>query len=166
MFLTAEDIAFISKLTNLSHRKTRLLSEEPRDLILILNAVSDFQVTKRETNAISFDLMAKFAISRFVGDRNIGLDEQLYVSELVAKYFPLIIRGEKLRTVPKNENDKEFAEYAFILIGLFSHKIAAGLYSKYRQYLFLFRSEYPELYEHIEDWIYIFNQMKSQEIFV
>ena len=169
MLVTKEDVEFIAKKTNLSNRKAKLLTEEERDLSLVLDELSDNLITKEELNKLSFATIIKYIIFRYSKDSNprISLNEKTYVCSLIEKNFPLISRSKIIKSIPKDKQCAEFAEYCFVLVGFFSHRLKAGEYKNYKNYLIYFKvnSDWPEIYDNLDDWLSIFHQMKTQEFF-
>lgn len=166
MVLNKADIAFLAKRTNLSQKKVKLLTEDPRDLALVLDALTTAKVSKEEILSLSFEVIIKYVIFKFSHHLDYDISEKLYICEMISKYFPYISRSDKLKPLPINLN-KDFAEYCFVLTGLFKHRLNKKQSTQYDFYTKFFRdSEFPQLYNHLKEWYKICEQIKTQEIFV
>lgn len=166
MLLTKEDVEFISQKTRLSIRKTKLLTEEERDLSLILDQLSSGSISKEEIAKLSFPTIIKYVVFKHSKDFNFPLPEKIYVCQIIEKHFPVIARSKIFRSFPKDRNNKDFAEYCLILVGLFSHKLKPEEYKKYKNYLIFFKTDdFPTLYDKFDSWVSVFTKMKTQELF-
>lgn len=165
MVLTKDDVDFIAKQTNLSRRKAKILVEEDRDLNLVLNQLIEKPISKDDITALSFQIIVKYIILKFSRDYDYDIAEKSYVSEIIIKHFPTIARSNILKSIPKDSEDINFAEYCLVLLGFFNHRLKSHQFKNYRDYLYYFRAVNPEFHSHLNGWMEIFTTMKTQEIF-
>ena len=168
MVITKEDINYISQKTNLSVRKTKTLTEEQRDLDLVINELSANEISQKELLVLSFPVIARYIIFRFSHKYSYDISEKSYVCDLITKHFPLASRNKIPRPFPKEKENQDFAEYSLILVGFFSHRLKPDIYKKYRDYAYNYFKYYQETEDfgrHLEVWLEIFARMRKEEIF-
>lgn len=164
--LSSDDVTFLAKHTKLSKKKVKLLTEEPRDLALVLDAITTAKITKDEIISLSFDIVIKYVVFRFSHHFDYSISEKLYISEVLSKHFPYISRSEIFKPVSKHLT-RDLAEYSFVLLGLFKHRLTPKQSIQYEGALKYFRdSEHSDLYSHLAEWFEICNKIKTQEVFV
>lgn len=169
MFLSKKDVEFLSKKTKLSIKKVKLLTEEEGDLNLVLEQITTAPPTKAELSSLSFGLLIKVVIYHYSRSSKIDIKEKSYISSLFEKYIAAIYHSKLFKSVPKNKQDKDFAEYLFVLLGFFSDKIDANEHKKYKSYLYDYLrndDDHRELFKNLEKWFDILNRIKSQDILV
>ncbi len=164
--LTKADLTFLGKYTKLSQKKIKLLTEEPQDLALILDVLTTAKITKEELLSLSFEVIIKYIVFRLSHNLNYPITEKIYVCDMISRHFPYISRSKKLKPLPKDYN-KDFAEYTFVLLGLFDHRLDQKEKFKYSHHLKYFRDcTESGVYTHLKEWFQICTQIKTQEIFV
>lgn len=166
--LSSEDINFISKKIKLSIKKTKTLIEDPIDLNLILDEISQHNFIREEFLNLSFELISRIVVFKFGREPNIDLSEKSYIADILIKHFPVILRYKTIRPIPSNPNSREFAEYCLILLGLFGHKVFKEKVGKYKSYVLNFYKSFEQqktLHSNLSLWFKIFEKIRTEEIF-
>lgn len=165
--LNSKDVEYISKKTGLNKQKTVLLTEEEGDLNLVLNEISP-SFKKEEAANLSLPIYSKLLIFNKSLTTCWEINEKVYVSDAISKYYPEILAKNQFKSIPKKEGMTETQTvYFFVLYNLYRQKLKKNIFNErldgYVKQSFLLNDK-REVHYHYEKWRAIFNTITEENL--
>ena len=152
--ITENDAKILASMTRLSVKNLKNLTEESRDLSLLLLSLS-----KKFTlsSAKNLSLLPYYRVAFLTHtSENFPLEETSYVSDSVAKFLPKLAETGYIKKLENKKPNEESAQYRLVTCGLSPSPKKIQIIDTY------FRTHNRrELANHLDKWISIFNLMKS-----
>lgn len=164
MSLSKADIEYIASKTKLSTEKTILLTEEEKDLNLVLEQLVKEPLSKNELNPLSRLTAIKLIILRFSRETNFPLREKMYVATVINKHLPVIKRRESLQIIDDAPYE-EMAGFCFVALGLAQETVNKDNENILDSAIENFdKANISNMSSHCVEWINILHNIKKQKI--
>lgn len=166
--LSEKDLRFLCDRLNLPAEKVRLLSEEERDLDLILEQIALFGLWEREPLNISDELFFKIVVFKNAKDYPFDITEKSYIAKCLAQEMPKIISKRAFIRKRGKAGENE-SRYYLVMLGLFDEFLLKK--ENQSKHFFLkyiddgFRKDNKrDVANHLSDWLKIFSKIKEETL--
>jgi len=166
--LSDKDIEYITKATNLSLEKAKILTEEPRDLDLVTEQIVKKPLFKKDLAALSFPFFIKLVIFRFANESEFKMEEKSYVAGLVERFIPMLKKREKLiHKKGQPVSPEDIAGFCLVALGFAHDKIDSSneeLVNHAQEHFNKAGKE--EMAKGVGKWVEIFQKIRQKKIII
>ncbi len=160
------DLKFIAEKTRLAVSKVKSLTEEERDVDLLLNEICLMNLGKDDQKRISFPIYCKLVTYKISAEFDFSSSDKAHVAESIAKYHQSLKKAIDFKIFADlKKPSPEAAQYLLVLSGLHKDKLKVNYFSEKHE-IFMnegFRkAEKLEIGHNIIKWVNLLRQAKTE----
>ena len=167
MILDEKDLKYIARKLASSSKILKGLTEENRDVDLLLNSVSVKRIKKEDSLKISPLTYIKLIVFRYSYDSNFNIDEKDYIAKTIYTYYTSINVYYDYSLINTSKLGEKKSQYLLVLAGFFHERFPIRiLYPNHKREIELgFRTEQHlrPLSEHVTEWLDILKEINRKK---
>lgn len=166
------DLEFLAGKTKLSFVRVKPLTEEPRDLQLLLNEISKNISSQEELSKVSLQNKFRIIFYKFSQDKDFSLEHKTLAADIISNNYEKLKKRKNLLKIQEGRLDEKFAEkfaqYYFSMLCLHEFKTISKTNHLIEHYLNYLVNCFAlcgkrDFSRTIEDWIKIVAKIKKEK---